>query len=68
MPISKENDKTDMNNYRLISLLSVVSNVYKRKMYSRIISFLEFFHLIYDSQLGFWSERSCIDAIAHIVE
>ena len=37
-------------------------------MYSRIISFLEKFHLLNDSQFGFRSKRSCVDAIAHIVE
>ena len=57
-----------MNNYRPISLLSVVSKVFERITYSRIISFLEKFHLLNDSQFGFRSKRSCVDAIAHIVE
>ena len=56
-----------MNNYRPISLLSVVSKVFERIMYSRIISFLEKFHLLNDSQFGFRSKRSCVDEIAHIV-
>ena len=51
-----------------ISLLTVVSKVFERIMYSRIIRFLEKFHLINDAQFGFRSERSCVDAIAHIVE
>ena len=68
IPISKGSDKTDMNNYRPISLLSVVSKVFERIMYSRIISFLEKFHLLNDSQFGFRSKRSFVDAIAHIVE
>ena len=66
IPISKGNYKTDMNNYR--PLLSVVSKVFERIMYSRIISFLEKFHLLSDSQFGFRSKRSCVDAITHIVE
>ena len=68
IPISKGNDKTDINNYRPISLLSVVSKVFERIRYSRNISFLEKLHLLNDSQFGFRSKRSCVDAIAHIVE
>ena len=68
IPISKGNDRTDINNYRPISLLTVVFKVFERRMYSRIISFLEKFHLVNDSHVGFLSKRSYVDAIAHIVE
>ena len=68
IPISKGNDKSDMNNYRPISLLSVVSKVFERIMYSRIINFLEKIHLLNDSYFVIRSKRSCVDAIAHIVE
>ena len=57
-----------MNIYRPISLLSVVSKVFERTLYSRIISFLGTFHLLNDSQFGFRSKRSCVDVLAHIVE
>ena len=49
IPIYKGNDRTDMNNYRTISLLSVVSKVFERILYLRNKDFLEMFHLLNDS-------------------
>ena len=35
-PIFKKGDKTDMSNYRPISLLTSFSNIFKRAIYSRL--------------------------------
>ena len=68
IPLHKNGDKTNMTNYWPISLLSVISKVFERVMYSRISEFLERHQLLSKSQFGFRSKRSCIDAIASIVE
>ena len=68
IPTNKVNDKTDMNNDRPISLLSVVSKGFERIMYSRIIDFMGTFLMLNYSQFGIRSKRSCVDAIAQIVE
>ena len=68
IPVHKGGDKTDMNNYRPISLPPVISKVFERAMYCRIYGFLESYKLLCDSQYGFRSKRSAVDAVAHIIE
>ena len=68
IPVHKGEDKTDMNNYRPISLLSVISKVFERAMFSRISEFLENNKLLCQSQFGFRTKRSAVDAVAHIIE
>ena len=68
IPLHKSGDKANMTNYRPISLLSVISKIFERVMYLRISEFLERHQLLSKSQFGFRSKRSCIDAIASIVE
>ena len=41
VPIHKEGSKTDVENYRPISLLASISKVYGKLMHSRIINFLD---------------------------
>ena len=50
VPVYKSGKKTDMSNYRPISLLSVVSKVFEKAMYARIVSFLHHFKLFGDFQ------------------
>ena len=67
VPVYKSDEKTDMSNYRPISLLSVVSKVFEKAMYTRIVSFLHQFKLLGDFQFGFRDKRSSTDAISHII-
>ena len=46
VPVYKSDENTDMSNYRPISLLSVVSKVFEKAMYTRIVSFLHQFKLL----------------------
>ena len=41
IPLHKEGDKTDENNYRPISLLSIWSKIFERVMYNRVYHFLK---------------------------
>ena len=41
------------NNYRPVSLMCVLSKVYERIMYNRLIIFLENYNILFENQLGF---------------
>ena len=52
-PVFKKGNKSDMNNYRPISVLSVFSKILERLVYKRVYSFLEKNNILYGSQFGF---------------
>ena len=45
IPLHKDGSKTDVNNYRPISLLTVWSKIFERVMYNRIYNYMEHFSL-----------------------
>ena len=53
-------------NYRPISLLITMSKVAEKVMYTRLYSYLEKNKVLFDSQYGFRSKRSCEQAIAEL--
>ena len=55
VPVHKEGSRTDVENYRPISLLASISKVYEKLMHSRIINFLDSNNSLYDMQYGFRS-------------
>ena len=63
IPIHKTGSRTDVSNYRPISLLSLFSKVYEKIMYSRLVSFLSKYNLIYTRQYGFRPQHSCEHAL-----
>ena len=58
VPIYKAKDKTDMGNYRPISLLPTVSKILEKAVHHRLYSYCK------ADQYGFQPQRSTIDAIA----
>ena len=62
VPIPKSANNTSPTNYRPISLLSVLSKLLERHMYSQITSHLETHHPLSTSQWGFQSGRSTVNA------
>ncbi len=68
IPIYKSKGQTDvMNNYRPVSLLPVISKVLEKIVQKRINSFLKKKLLLFDSQFGFRSNHSTIDAISELI-
>ncbi|XP_052738151.1 uncharacterized protein LOC112051475 [Bicyclus anynana] len=63
IPIYKSGDKDDINNYRPISVLPSISKIMEKIMNSRLLNYLEKFHLLSDSQYGFRHGRSTDDAV-----
>ena len=53
VPILKKGDSSDVNNYRLVSLLSAASKVLEKVVCNQIIRFLETNGLLPENQHGF---------------
>ena len=68
IPIYKMKGKTDMlNSYRPVSLLPVISKILEKLVQKRINHFLQKKMLLFDSQFGFRSKHSTIDAILEFI-
>ena len=63
VPIHKNSKKTDVANYRPISLLSTFSKLYEKAMHARITQFLDANNTLYEMQYGFRKNRSCEHAL-----
>ena len=67
VPVFKSDSVNDANNYRPISLLSNFNRIFEKLMYSRMISFIEKHHLLYNAQYGFRKSHSTQHAILDII-
>ena len=67
-PIHKKGEKHKCENYRPISLLSNISKIFERIMYSRLDDFLNVSEIIYKFQFGFRKHYSTNHALLSIVE
>ncbi|MCP4491665.1 MAG: hypothetical protein GY820_30820, partial [Gammaproteobacteria bacterium] len=63
VPVHKGGPKTDVANYRPISLLSCFSKVYEKLMHTRILDILDSNGSLFESQYGFSPGRSCEHAL-----
>ena len=61
--IYKEGPKTDVSNYRPISLLGSFSKIYEKIMHVRLINFFDSNNSLFDSQYGFRPGRLCQHAL-----
>ena len=68
IPIYKKGKHSDVNNYRPISLLPVLSKCLERIMFNRLSSFLSKKEIISKSQFGFLRNKSTVDAIITFLE
>ena len=68
IPIFKHGDKTDIANYRPISVLSFFSKIFEKIMYNCLINFIEEHHILYKFQFGFRKSHSTSHAIISMVE
>ena len=63
IPIHKTGKKTNVSNYRPISLLSVFSKIYEKTMHKRLYDFFSRNETIYKHQYGFRKQHSCEHAL-----
>ena len=68
IPIHKKDDKTQINNYRPISLLPAISKILEKIVYKRLISFLTINNIINLSQFGFRKNSSTDLAIIQLLD
>lgn len=67
-PVFKDGEKTDVNNYRPISVLSVFSKIYEKILYQRLLSFLYDINYISEFQYGFIKGKNTEIAVNELYE
>jgi Reverse transcriptase (RNA-dependent DNA polymerase) len=67
-PLYKKGSRSNINNYRPISLLSVFSKIFERAYLSRLVTFLEHNRILSKFQNGFRKGKSTETAIFDLVE
>ena len=68
IPLFKKGDTTSINNYRPISLLSALSNIFERVIYSQINNYFTFNNPNYEGQYSFFSKHSTELAALDIID
>lgn len=63
IPLHKSGARTELTNYRPISLLSCFSKIYEKVMHKRLTDFLEVSTALFGSQYGFRARHSCEHAL-----
>lgn len=63
IPIHKKGAKNKIENYRPISLLHILSKIFERMMYNRVLSFLARNNVLCMQQFGFRKNLNTTDAI-----
>ena len=63
----KNEDESDPNNYRPISLLSVFNRIFEKLMYKRLKSFIDKYDILSKSQYGFRENCSTQHTLIDIV-
>ena len=63
VPLFKEGDRKDLNNYRPISIIPVVAKVFERIIYDQVNTFLVDHGLLSNSQSGFRHRHSTTTAL-----
>ena len=62
-PIFKQGDRSDMNNYRPISVISEIAKVFERIIYNQLSSYLSENNILSQYQSGFRSFHSTVTAL-----
>ena len=62
-PLFKQGERTDVNNYRPISVISIIAKVFERIVYDQLYSFLANEEIITNQQSGFRSLHSTVTAL-----
>ena len=68
VPLFKKNDKTEVGNYRPVSILSIISKVFERVVYDQIQTYLDERKLLYNFQSGFRPRFSTDTCLIHLTD
>ena len=67
-PVFKTDDKQDLNNYRLISILPYFSKILEKVVFKRTMDFVTKSSILYDKQFGFCQKHSTAMALLETVD
>ena len=67
-PLHKKGDKSELNNYRPISILTAVSKIIEKVLASQLRCFLESNEMFSTCQFGFREKKSTTSAISKLME
>ena len=62
-PLFKQGDRDDLNNYRPISVISIVAKVFERILFDQVYTYLEEHNSICKHQSGFRAAHSTVTAL-----
>ena len=68
VPIYKSGDIVRFTNYRLVSILPVLSKVLERLVYNRLLKFINEYQILYLYQFGFRQKHSTFMALASFID
>jgi len=68
VPVHKAGSETDINNYRPISVLPLLSKIFERCFCNRLVQFLNSQGVISANQFGFQKSKNTTDAILNFIE
>ena len=66
VPLFGKSDKTEVGNYRPVSILTIISKVFERVVYVQVDSYLDQKTLLYKFQSGFRSRYSTDTCLTHL--
>lgn len=67
-PLHKTGPHDDVNNYRPISILPVLSKVLEKHVHDCLSAYLHEHNLLHKTQSGFRSQHSCETALVHMID
>jgi hypothetical protein len=67
-PIPKCKDLSDLNNFRPISVLSILSKPLERHVHTHLTTYIEKYNLLSEAQSGFRSGHSCQTALTEMID
>ena len=67
-PVYKSGEHSDIDNYRPISILNILSKVVERIAYNQLTDYLETNNLLNGNQFGFRRKRSTRDAVTKLTD
>jgi hypothetical protein len=66
VPVFKSGDCRLLSNYRPISILPILSKVFEKIVYNRLINYIDRFHILIDNQYGFRNGHSTYLALLQL--